>query len=100
MSLANEARWARERAASAQNAYHSIQSTPLTELRDRALAGVPALTLKEIEVAHLLLKGLSTNDIAAVTGNSEKTLKAHISAIYRKCGVVSRAEFFYFIFPT
>lgn len=59
-----------------------------------------ALTNKECEVARLLLKGLSTQDMARLTGNSEKTLKQHISTIYEKCGVSSRTEFFHFIFPT
>ena len=99
-SLANEARWARERAVKEKGSYHLIQHTPLTQHRDRVLAGVPALTFKEIEVAHLLLKGLSTADMARIAGNSDKTLKQHISTIYKKCGVSSRAEFFYFIFPT
>jgi len=38
--------------------------------------------------------------MARLTGNSEKTLKQHISTIYEKCGVSSRTEFFHFIFPT
>lgn len=58
------------------------------------------LTNKECEVARLLLKGLSTQEMARLTGNSEKTLKQHISTIYEKCGVSSRTEFFHFIFPT
>lgn len=71
----------------------------LVGLRERALAH-ESLTEKEREVARLLLKGLSTQEMAHVTGNSEKTLKQHISRIYEKCGVSSRAEFFHYIFPT
>lgn len=71
----------------------------LVGLRERALAH-ESLTEKEREVARLLLKGLSTQEMASVTGNSEKTLKQHISRIYEKCGVSSRAEFFHYIFPT
>ncbi len=67
--------------------------------RDRAL-NQAMLTNKECEVARLLLKGLSTQEMAALTGNSEKTLKQHISTIYEKCGVSSRTEFFHYIFPT
>jgi len=100
LSLANEARWKRARAVKEKNSYHPIQSTPLTQHRDRILAGIPALTFKEIEVAHLLLKGLSTKDMAPVIGNSVKTLKTHIGRIYEKCGVSSRAEFFAWVFPT
>lgn len=71
----------------------------LVGLRERALAH-ENLTEKERQVARLLLKGLSTQEMAHVTGNSEKTLKQHISRIYEKCGVSSRAEFFHYIFPT
>ena len=67
--------------------------------RERAFKQVD-LTNKECEVARLLLKGLSTQEMARLTGNSEKTLKQHISTIYEKCGVSSRTEFFHFIFPT
>ncbi|MHB1565986.1 MAG: response regulator transcription factor [Acidiferrobacter sp.] len=67
--------------------------------RERAL-NQAALTNKECEVARLLLKGLSTQEMARLTGNSEKTLKQHISTIYEKCGVSSRTEFFHYIFPT
>jgi DNA-binding NarL/FixJ family response regulator len=67
--------------------------------RERALSQA-MLTNKECEVARLLLKGLSTQEMARLTGNSEKTLKQHISTIYEKCGVSSRTEFFHYIFPT
>ena len=49
--------------------------------RERAL-NQATLTNKECEVARLLLKGLSTQEMARLTGNSEKTLKQHISTIY------------------
>ena len=67
--------------------------------RERAL-NQATLTNKECEVARLLLKGLSTQEMARLTGNSEKALKQHISTIYEKCGVSSRTEFFHYIFPT
>jgi DNA-binding CsgD family transcriptional regulator len=52
------------------------------------------LTAKERDVARLLLKGLSTREMAGVTGNTEKTLKHHIASIFHKFGVASRAELF------
>jgi DNA-binding NarL/FixJ family response regulator len=58
------------------------------------------LTAKERDVARLLLKGLSTREMAGVTGNTEKTLKHHIASIFHKFGVASRAELFHCIFPT
>jgi DNA-binding NarL/FixJ family response regulator len=71
----------------------------LAHLVDRALARA-GLTDKEYEVARLLLKGLSNEEIGAATSNSDKTIRQHVTALYRKVGVSSRAEFFHFVFPT
>lgn len=58
------------------------------------------LTPKEAQIARLLLKGLPTAEIAEIEGNSDKTIRQHVSAIYAKCGVTSRSEFFHYVFPT
>jgi len=58
------------------------------------------LTEKEMDVARLLLKGLSNEEIAQATNNSDKTIRQHVTSIYRKFGVGSRAEFFHYVFPT
>jgi DNA-binding NarL/FixJ family response regulator len=58
-----------------------------------------SLTEKEHEVARLLLEGLSGSEIAERSGNSPKTIRHHVTRIYEKCGVVSRAEFFRLVFP-
>jgi DNA-binding NarL/FixJ family response regulator len=71
----------------------------LSHLVSRALSRA-CLTEKEIEVARLLLKGLSNEEIAQATNNSDKTIRQHVTALYRKIGVSSRAEFFHFVFPT
>jgi DNA-binding NarL/FixJ family response regulator len=52
------------------------------------------LTDKERTVAHHLLSGLSSNEIAQLEDNSPRTIRQHVSQIYAKCGVGSRAEFF------
>ena len=52
------------------------------------------LTDKELRVARLLLEGLSSNEIAARESNSPKTIRQHVTQIYAKCGVASRAQFF------
>jgi len=52
------------------------------------------LTLKERTVAAHLLRGLSSSEIAVLEANSPKTIRQHVSQIYAKCGVQSRAEFF------
>jgi DNA-binding NarL/FixJ family response regulator len=76
-----------------------VEPIDLSHLVDRALARA-GLTEKEYDVARLLLKGLSNEEIASATSNSDKTIRQHVTALYRKVGVSSRAEFFHFVFPT
>jgi len=52
------------------------------------------LTDKELTVARLLLEGLSSSEIAARENNSAKRIRQHVTQIYAKCGVASRAQFF------
>lgn len=52
------------------------------------------LTEKERTVARLLLDGLSSSEIALKENNSPKTIRQHVTQIYAKCGVASRAQFF------
>jgi DNA-binding NtrC family response regulator len=52
------------------------------------------LTAKERTVAFHLLNGLSSGEIAQLEANSPKTIRQHVTQIYAKCGVSSRAEFF------
>jgi len=66
---------------------------PLTDSVSALLARAQ-LTEKERAVALLLLDGLSSNEIAEVQKNSPKTIRQHVSQIYAKCGVSSRAQFF------
>jgi len=53
-----------------------------------------SFTDKELTVARLLLDGLSSNQIAEIEHNSPKTIRQHVTQIYAKCGVASRAQFF------
>ncbi len=50
------------------------------------------LSLREWEVLRLLLQGLSNKQIAHSLGISHKTVELHLTSIYRKIGVKSRAE--------
>jgi len=50
------------------------------------------LTPAEKEVALLLLKGLGHKDAASVLGRSERTIRQHAIAVYRKSGLAGRAE--------
>ena len=50
------------------------------------------LSERELEVLRLLVAGASNKSIAAQLGLSENTIKTHISRIFAKLGVQSRAE--------
>jgi len=63
-------------------------------------AEVSGLTEKEKEVCRLLVKGLANKEIASVLGVTEKTIKFHVTSIFQKFGVGSRAELVSTIFPT
>ncbi|HVW25607.1 MAG TPA: response regulator [Polyangiaceae bacterium] len=62
--------------------------------RVEAIFDEARLTEKERTVARHLLKGLSSSEIATLEKNSPKTIRQHVSQIYVKCGVSTRAEFF------
>ena len=49
------------------------------------------LVLRDLEVALLLLKGLSTKAIAAVRAGSERTVREHARSIYSKAGLTGRS---------
>lgn len=49
---------------------------------------------KEANLASILLDGkTSTKELAATTGTSEKTVKFHLTNIYKKSEVKSRSQF-------
>lgn len=50
------------------------------------------LTPAEREVTVLVLRGLGHKQIAARTGRSERTVRQHAVAVYRKSGLGGRAE--------
>ncbi len=50
------------------------------------------LTPAEREVATLVLRGLGHKQIAAQTGRSERTVRQHAVAVYRKSALNGRAE--------
>jgi DNA-binding CsgD family transcriptional regulator len=51
-----------------------------------------SLTPAERQVALLLLKGLGHKEAASVLGRSERTVRQHAVAVYRKSGLGGRAE--------
>ncbi|HUN51740.1 MAG TPA: response regulator transcription factor [Candidatus Sulfotelmatobacter sp.] len=54
--------------------------------------GESGLTERQIAVLHQLCRGASNKEIARVLDISEKTIKAHITAIFRTLGVVNRLQ--------
>jgi len=62
------------------------------EVIDQQLADW-SFTPSEKEVAMLLLKGLSFEEIAGVRNTREKTVRQQATAIYRKSGLNGRHEF-------
>jgi pimeloyl-ACP methyl ester carboxylesterase/DNA-binding CsgD family transcriptional regulator len=52
----------------------------------------PTLSAREREVLSLLTEGLSNNEIAARLGISDKTVRNHLSKLFDKLGVWTRAQ--------
>jgi len=50
------------------------------------------LTKKEIEITHLITKGLNNKEIGNIQNISEKTVKAHLTNIYKKMEIKNRFE--------
>lgn len=50
------------------------------------------LSVREREVAHEIASGLSNKEIAAKLGITERTVKAHLGAIFEKLGVRDRLQ--------
>lgn len=68
----------------------------LTTHRNESTAGCTgmfaALTPREIEIARLIGQGVSNKRIARHLAIAEQTVKGHLTAIFRKFGVVDRTK--------
>lgn len=69
-----------------------VASLPISGPAPRAPAADAALTPREIEVLRMLAEGLANKNIAWKLGISEHTVKFHITSIFTKLNVSSRAE--------
>jgi DNA-binding NarL/FixJ family response regulator len=76
----------------------SRPAPPAADLAAADFLSRARLTAKERTVALHLLEGRSSGDIAELETNSPKTIRQHVSQIYAKCGVSSRAEFFRLVY--
>jgi DNA-binding CsgD family transcriptional regulator len=60
--------------------------------RKRPSTGWAALTPTELDVAHLVRKGLQNKEIAARLFISPRTVQTHLTHMYAKLGLSSRVQ--------
>lgn len=60
--------------------------------QERELAGIDMLTPQEYQTARIVAEGMNNIEAAAALFVSRKTVEAHLSRVYRKLGLRSRAE--------
>lgn len=72
-----------------QNLFEEAQAQGAS---DRGRRPEASLTQRETDILALLAEGLSNRDIARQLYLSEKTVKAHLAAIFRKLGVSNRTQ--------
>jgi DNA-binding NarL/FixJ family response regulator len=60
--------------------------------RRDALSGPASLTPSERRVAELAAEGSSNRDIAQTLYVTPKTVEVHLTSVYRKLGITSRAR--------
>lgn len=86
--------WARLPVASGEG--HDIAATLVEALRTRHGIG---LTMRQAEVALLILRGHSTLSIALRLKVARQTVKVFRRQLYRRCGISSQAELFTLLLP-
>lgn len=64
------------------------------EISDKAETAFAALTKRENEVAHLILEGYTSTQIASALFVSQSTVKTHIKNIYSKLYINNKKELF------
>ncbi len=70
---------------------HGARNQSLTpEMRDKLVKMAASLSERELEVANLIRLGENNRNIAAIMNISERTVKAHLSSIFRKFDVDDR----------
>jgi DNA-binding NarL/FixJ family response regulator len=76
-----------------QNLFEAIDGSPANENGDSPHARpTGSLTQRETDILALLAEGKSNRDISRSLFLSEKTVKAHLAAIFRKLGVTNRTQ--------
>jgi len=70
----------------------STPTAPETTAASKAPAADPQLTDRQIEVLRLIERGLSNKEIGLALNLSEKTVKVHVTGIFRALNVVTRTQ--------
>ena len=65
------------------------------EVLDSAAAKLPTLTLRQIDVFKLMVRGMPNKEIARALSIVEATVKVHMTAIFRALNVRNRTEAVY-----
>jgi DNA-binding CsgD family transcriptional regulator len=71
---------------------HALEMQPMARERGRSAAGSTRLTARERQVLALVAAGVANKGIARALGVSPNTVKFHLSALFEKLSVGSRAE--------
>jgi DNA-binding NarL/FixJ family response regulator len=75
-----------------QNLFEAMDGAAPPDNGDGSHRPNSALTQRETDILSLLAEGKSNRDISRALYLSEKTVKAHLAAIFRKLGVSNRTQ--------
>jgi two-component system, NarL family, response regulator DegU len=75
-----------------QNLFEAIDAGPAPQNGSTPQRATGALTQRETDILTLLAEGRSNRDISRALFLSEKTVKAHLAAIFRKLNVTNRTQ--------
>ncbi|HEX6331232.1 MAG TPA: response regulator transcription factor [Actinomycetota bacterium] len=74
------------------NLFESIDASSSADIGDGVHRPTSPLTQRETDILSLLAEGKSNRDISRSLYLSEKTVKAHLAAVFRKLGVSNRTQ--------
>jgi DNA-binding NarL/FixJ family response regulator len=75
-----------------QNLFEAIDAAPTPQNGSSSARATGSLTQRETDILTLLAEGRSNRDISRALFLSEKTVKAHLAAIFRKLNVTNRTQ--------